>query len=181
MNAGTTNITNNGVNTGDVFLLKYDATGNLVWGTGYGGTSDDRCNAVATGLNNQLYIGGYYTSATANFGTIPLTDADTSANIFVAKIAGTSVGTPILINEKEGVSIYPNPNNGILNVAVKNSGYVHVSIVDCLGKDVYSSTLSGTGREINLQIDLGNCASGVYFMRLKGVDGYENVPFVVKR
>ncbi len=181
LDAGSATVTNSASGTPDIFLVKYAATGVVQWGTGYGGSSDDRCNSVATGLGGQIYIGGYYTSATAHFGSVSVTDVDTSANMFVARIAGTPVGTPILINEKEGVIIYPNPSNGILNVVVKNSGYVHLSIVDCLGKDVYSSALSGTGREINLQIDLGNCASGVYFMRLKGVDGYENVPFVVKR
>jgi hypothetical protein len=42
----------------DIFLEKYDSSGNRLWGTYYGGTGDDRARAlVADGLNN-YYLGG---------------------------------------------------------------------------------------------------------------------------
>ncbi len=55
---GTTNITSNG--GGDMFLLSYDAQGELLWGTGLGGAQSDISHAVAiTPVSNILIAGEF--------------------------------------------------------------------------------------------------------------------------
>ncbi|MCB0782340.1 MAG: hypothetical protein KDC03_22865, partial [Flavobacteriales bacterium] len=60
--AGANAITSNG-NT-DLFVAKYDGSGNLLWGHGMGGTSLEFGAAVATGPSGQVAITGQFNSAT---------------------------------------------------------------------------------------------------------------------
>ncbi len=82
--AGTANLTSAG--GADIFLAKYDASGNYVWAKRMGGTGDDRGFSVALDASGNAYITGYF-AGTANFnpsGTANLTSAG-GADIFLAK------------------------------------------------------------------------------------------------
>jgi hypothetical protein len=72
-------ITSNG---NDAVLLKFDASGNLIWQRTWGGLENEESNAVATALDGSVYIAGYTTS----FGA-------SGASLFVVKFnaAGTLV------------------------------------------------------------------------------------------
>ncbi|TKG94594.1 T9SS type A sorting domain-containing protein [Puteibacter caeruleilacunae] len=73
------------------------------------------------------------------------------------------VGTPELIHQKEAV-IYPNPSNGIFNVALSNLINAQtVKIIDISGRIIYSRELSG---EEDIQIDLTNKPSGIYLVKI---------------
>jgi len=67
-----------------------------------------------------------------------------------------------------GVSIYPNPSNGqiVLDVSGDSEGLVF-TVVDMHGKLVYTETLSEIRNGLRKQIDLGDLAKGVYFVRLE--------------
>jgi hypothetical protein len=47
----------------DAFLQKFDSTGNRIWGTYYGGMSEDYGIAVATDTLGNVYLGGYTNSS----------------------------------------------------------------------------------------------------------------------
>ncbi len=56
----------------NIFLVKYDSSGNLKWATqavADSGASDDFSYSVFTDKNNQVYITGYSTSARLRFGS----------------------------------------------------------------------------------------------------------------
>jgi len=42
----------------DGFLVKFDSTGQRIWGTYYGGTSQDYCYSVASFESDKIYLGG---------------------------------------------------------------------------------------------------------------------------
>lgn len=81
----------------DVFIVKYDTSGNLLWAKGAGGGSNDEGYSLSTDNSGNIYVSGYFTQP-ANFGTIKLTSAgisdmflakyDPSGNILWAKSAG---------------------------------------------------------------------------------------------
>jgi len=41
----------------DIYLVKFDASGNRLWSTYYGGSSDDEGYGIAVGPNDQIYLG----------------------------------------------------------------------------------------------------------------------------
>ena len=57
---GSYTLTN--VGNHDVFLAKYDSSGNVMWATSAGGTDDDEGFYVATDPSGNAYITGYYAS-----------------------------------------------------------------------------------------------------------------------
>jgi PKD repeat protein len=46
----------------DAFVVKFNSSGQRIWGTYYGGSEHDYCNGIATGLNGNVYITGYTNS-----------------------------------------------------------------------------------------------------------------------
>lgn len=81
----------------DVFLVKYDPSGNVLWAKGAGGGTNDEGYSVSTDASGNIYVGGYFTQP-ANFGAIKLTSLgfvdmflakyDPSGNVLWAKNAG---------------------------------------------------------------------------------------------
>ena len=52
----------------DAFLVKFDAAGNRLWATYYGGTGSDGGYAVTTDASGNVYLGGY-TSSTSGIAS----------------------------------------------------------------------------------------------------------------
>ncbi len=67
----------------DVFLVKYNSKGELLWAKGAGGGSNDEGYHVTTDASGNIYVAGYFTQP-SNFGTIKLTSAGI-ADMFLAK------------------------------------------------------------------------------------------------
>ncbi|HEX7413447.1 MAG TPA: T9SS type A sorting domain-containing protein [Bacteroidia bacterium] len=80
---GTYTLTNAG--SGDVYIAKYDANGNVLWAKRAGGSVGDEGNAVCADATGNVFLTGYFQSPTITFGTYTLTNAGTNPNIFIAK------------------------------------------------------------------------------------------------
>ena len=81
---GSTVLTNTGGE--NIFLVKYDPNGNVIWAKNEIGVSDE-ANSVTTDASGNIYVAGYFGGATSIFGTDTLTNAGTE-NIFLAKYNG---------------------------------------------------------------------------------------------
>ncbi len=96
----TTTLTNDSAGSGDIFVVKYDGLGNVLWAKSFGGISDDYGNGVAIDGNGNVFITGYFHSTTITFGTTTLTrvggndvfivKCDSFGNVIWAKSAGGS-------------------------------------------------------------------------------------------
>lgn len=64
---GTSTFTNAGYY--DIFIVKYDADGNVIWAKSAGGTNDDYINVVTLDAAGNVYIGGTSSSPLITFGT----------------------------------------------------------------------------------------------------------------
>lgn len=85
---GTTTLTNANTNaTMDIFLVKYDGSGNVVWAKRAGGSGDDKSNCVKWSLYGYIYICGYFMSPTIAFGTTTLTNAGIY-DMYIARFDG---------------------------------------------------------------------------------------------
>jgi len=85
---GTSTLNNLGL--ADVFLVKYDSLGNVLWARSAGGAGNDIATSAITDASGNVYITGYFDSAstTITFGSITLTNEASSAlsgNMFLVK------------------------------------------------------------------------------------------------
>jgi hypothetical protein len=71
----------------DVFLIKYDPQGNVVWQKSAGGTDWDRVYGICCDTDGNIYICGNFESPTLDFGAITLNNSDPSSSSMDAFIA----------------------------------------------------------------------------------------------
>jgi hypothetical protein len=73
------------------------------------------------------------------------------------------------INEMtlDGVYIFPNPNNGVFNIALNlpAASDIHVNVTDMLGQSVYQKLERGIANG-TISLDLSSMAKGVYFVNV---------------
>jgi hypothetical protein len=86
---GSTILTNAGgkcfLGCKDIFIAKYNASGEVIWAKRAGGTSVDYANSIAVDASgNNIYVLGNYTNAEFTFDKTAFTDAGKN-NIFLAK------------------------------------------------------------------------------------------------
>ena len=114
-------LTNAGSGTYDIFLTKYDPSGNALWARRAGGTRLDYSYGIATDATGNVYVTGSFSSAVAAFGNVNLTNANAgSGDIFVAKYS--SAGN-VLWARRAGGADYEDGDG----IAVDASGNVYVT------------------------------------------------------
>jgi hypothetical protein len=87
----------------DIFVARYDTSGNAIWVQQAGSTSDDQAQAIAVDkINSKIYVTGYFKSSAA-FGSLAVNSAGQS-DVFIAKydtIAAVN-STPIWVHAGGG-------------------------------------------------------------------------------
>ena len=83
-------------NTGDIYVVKYNSTGTVVWAKSYGGIFDDYGMSVTTDASGKVYLTGYFASDAIMIGTTTLTNASPGQNyadVLIAKLdsAGNNI------------------------------------------------------------------------------------------
>lgn len=77
----------------DIFIAKFDASGNYVWAVSHGGTGNDYGTSLALDLNGDVLVSGTF-QYTVDFGSGPLTALSSptygSVDIWIGKYAGAS-------------------------------------------------------------------------------------------
>ena len=158
---GTTTLTNiNAAN--DIFIVKYDASGNVLWAKSAGGAGSDVSSGVSIDARGNVIITGGFGSPSISFGTALLTNTKTTVNsmdIFIAKLGGI---TGINDIKNSNIKIYPNPTNNIINIEglTKNENNT-IQIFDVQGKLVITKTINEKGT-----IDLSELNKGVYVIKI---------------
>ena len=97
---GTTTLTNTNV-YGDIYIVKYNSNGTVVWAKRQGGDNYDVPNAIVHDNNGHFYIGGYFQSASIAIGGTTLTNSGTYFDFFIAKY-NDSDGTPVWAKTASG-------------------------------------------------------------------------------
>jgi len=82
---GSDTLINASANT-DVFIVKYDPNGNVLWAKSAQGYNNDMGYGIATDANNNIYITGYFRSPSIIFDNDTLLNPDaTNYEMFIAK------------------------------------------------------------------------------------------------
>lgn len=90
----------------DVYVVKYDGNGNVLWASGYGGSGNEYAYGVTEDAEGNIYLTGVFTG-TGSLGAFPLVPAGGN-DIFVAKIASPSSAVSGTVASAP-ISLYPNP------------------------------------------------------------------------
>jgi alpha-tubulin suppressor-like RCC1 family protein len=160
---GSYTLTNAGSSSSDMYFVKYDASGNVLWAKGAGGTDYDNGNSVALDASGNSYVTGWFESPTITFGSDTLTNVNAgSEDIFLAKIKGSTTGI-IEINNSLNISVFPNPATDRITVEI--SGEMvgsNLSILNVEGQQLINRQIT----ESKTQLDISALPSSVYFVRV---------------
>jgi len=75
--------------------------------------------------------------------------------------------------------IYPNPNNGELNISLKDfEGSINLRIVDLSGRELMHTNFTATGNDFNFPVDCTKLPQGNYFLKIKTESGSFTQKFV---
>ncbi|MEQ8364084.1 MAG: IPT/TIG domain-containing protein [Cyclobacteriaceae bacterium] len=114
---GVFNLSSTTSNTYDIFISKYDPSGNFVWAGSMGGTSDFEVgNAISLDAVGSIYLtGDFYNMADFDpgSGVFNLSGSGTAVDAFVVKLASVSA-TPIITSFT--------PNSGPVGTSVTITG-----------------------------------------------------------
>ncbi|MFI5203844.1 MAG: T9SS type A sorting domain-containing protein [Flavobacteriales bacterium] len=75
----------------DMFLVKYDAAGNILWAKSAGGIANDRATSVVVDAFGNVLVAGYFHSSSITFGSFTLTNPNQPDMFIVKYDAGGNV------------------------------------------------------------------------------------------
>lgn len=163
---GSTTLTNSIVDYSDIFITKYDNTGNIQWATSVGHNDDDEIESVATDSFGKVYVTGSFYSKTINFGTTTLVNANNTGNstdLFIAKLNNVnSIDEQSLHNS---YIVYPNPFTN--SIEIKNANNSVAEIMNVWGQQIKRIRIENS----ETPIDVSDLLPGIYFLRLTGKTG----------
>jgi len=155
---GTTKIANTVAYYTDVYVVKYDANGNVLWGINAGGTDSD----LEEGMTVSIYIVGGFKSPFIDFGYNTITNYGLW-NAYVAKYSDGTVGMTNL-SSAQSLSLYPNPAKDKCNVQCAKCYIKSIEIFSLTGEKVYGGEFpAGAGDAVEVNLDF---PAGVYFVRV---------------
>lgn len=157
---GTITLTNQGSN--DIYIVKYDVSGNVIWAKSVGGIKDDFGQSIATDANGNVLITGNFSSTPLSFGSITLNNGGIS-DLFVAKLDATTLGIDENSNNSSAL-IHPNPFNSSTTIQLKSAvSNGHIKVYNVNGKLV-KEMINISGQTITIHRD--KLANGLYFISL---------------
>jgi len=149
----------------DVFIVKYDSSGNVLWAKSAGGNSDDAGFSIATDALANVYFTGYYGSPTITFGSytlnnvggedIFLTKYDSSGNVLWARsVGGTSVDQGIYVAADSSGNAYLTGYYNSLSITFGSYTLINaggndafIAKYDFSGNVGWAKSIGGTGLE----------------------------------
>lgn len=137
-------------------------------------------NIVSSGAKGIYHAGNSVTFSNgfnAKSGSVFRAYIAGCTNTFVAKRKNPTKTE--IISDKikiSAVKLYPSPNKGIftIDLGFENKSEISVDIFDIQGKSVYKSGATASKFEVNVP----NLPSGLYLIKLKGIDYEETIKFV---
>ncbi len=188
LNFTSATVTNVSPGTNDIFLVKYNSSGNTLWAKRAGGTGNDDGSSVTSDPSGYIYVAGFFDSGNVIFGSSTLTNAFPSAgnyDMFIAKLdKSTTSGIETFSNQNNFI-LYPNPTNGNFTIQSPERFSI-LEITNFLGEKVYE-TISMKGANNNtLQsgkqiIDLSTQPDGIYFLQLETIQGNISKKIIIAR
>lgn len=157
---GSTNLTSAG--SGDIFVLKLNSAGNILWAKRMGGNSNDEGFGIASDPTGNVYVTGYF-HGTADFGAFSLTSQG-MADVFIAKLDGA--GNVLWVKQ-----IRSDQSEIAYGIAVDSSGNVYIT-GNFTGSAVFGpfTLLSLIGSQDVFVSKLDSAGNFIWAKRMGGID-----------
>lgn len=180
---------------GDGFLAKFNLIGERKWCSYLGGSSMDEPRGVAC-FANAVFVcgstsspdsiatpGAFLTSgATGPFyyqGFLEkISDPDTSHIPEDTTTVPTRIGAAAAGTDMVQLSLFPNPNNGsftLQGTLGSRTGIAEYTVTDMAGRVLLAEKTAVHSGAVHEQITLKTVAPGIYFLRYRSPEGYEQV------
>ncbi len=159
----------------DIFLVKCDAGGNVLWAKSAEGYLPDK--GLSVGLNSigDVFVTGYFESSTMTLGNTTLTNANAEEkDIFVAKFryGGTGIND---LNNSSYILIFPNPVTDEINIEIsKEMIGSKLTVMNLEGAELFSRQITDTNERFNT-VDL---PGGIYMVKVFGNDKMQIGKFI---
>jgi ribosomal protein S11 len=123
-----------GAGSYDIFLIKTDANGNIIWAKTYGGTDRDGASSVQQTSDGGYIVAGYTESFGAGYSDAFLIKTDANGNIIWAKTYGGTYGD-------YACSVQQTSDGGYI---VAGYGDIFLIKTDANGNIIWAKTYGGT-------------------------------------
>jgi hypothetical protein len=152
----------------ETIALKYDSSGNVIWGLQNTGSLNDIAYGISIDGNGNAYIGGSFSSPTSLFGSISLTNSDQflgSYDLFVASIHTLSTSIAESQLESSRNSVFPNPfsESAILRLDGDKGKSFHFELYNSQGNIVRSVENLSQGI---FELKRDGLSQGIYLYKL---------------
>ena len=111
-------------NNSDIFIIKNDTNGNVVWAKSFGGNNDDWLTSISTDEQGYIYAAGWFESGSISFGTTTLTNdsigTGDNADMFLIKLS--PIGNVIWAKSWGGKK-----TDEIDKIVYDNQGYIYAT------------------------------------------------------
>ena len=147
-------------NTGynDAFIAVYNSDGEAIWANSMGGSDHDYGMNLASGLNNEVYLAGYFGSYSLDFSNTTVVNSG-SHDFYLAKLSYDAALNASIENEPDKIRVFPNPFNNVINV--KSEGRSMVEIYDVSSRRVFERQFFNSS-----SFDLSRLSAGVYVYKI---------------
>ncbi|MCH8905337.1 MAG: T9SS type A sorting domain-containing protein [Bacteroidetes bacterium] len=147
----------------EVFIQKLDASGSFIWAKSIGGIGEEFAGSISVDTSGNLLITGSFqdtvdldpSAATSNFICKGIRDG------FILKLSQSAVGIRENISFSD-VTIFPNPNSGLVNIDLGNLREVSIKVLNVSCQLIYQA------ENVNAlihQFELSE-AAGIYFIEI---------------
>lgn len=172
----------------DIFLLKYDNAGTLLWSRQFGGTQDDNGSRVATDAAGNIYVAGDFRLSVA-FGTNTLTSAGGSdfyllkfdpsgmllwarqaggaGNESNARVAVDAAGNALVTGAFQGTALFG--TNALVSVGAND---VFIAKFDPAGNVLWARQAGGSGEDLGNELTVGSAGSVFVAGEFTGLAGF---------
>ncbi len=158
LNFGAFPLINSNTGYNEIFLAAYNADGDAVWATATGGQDHDYGMNLASGLNNNVYLTGYFGSYSLDFSNTTVVNSG-SNDFFLAELSYDGALHAQSLDKSSDVGIFPNPFFNMVNVL--SEGHTTIEIFDLSSRKIFEREFTN-----NSALDLSELAGGLYVYRI---------------
>jgi len=153
----------------DVYISKFDNSGNYVWAGAVGGPQNDGVRGICVDMTGNCYVSGSF-SVNCDLDPNPATVNEISAGHydgFLLKLNASANPTVITaiseLNQQQALSVYPNPASETVYVRLpKDTDQAIAEVYNSQGILIGKKDFQGT----DAAIDIGGQPKGIYFVRI---------------